>query len=167
MKKWLLLFCCLSISFYTIAQEATFSVNVSSDSVLLGNYLRVTFLLKNANAQQFDPPTFEDFDVVSGPNTSSSMSVVNGVVSQSVSYSYYVQPRDIGNYYITAASVLVGDKTLETAPVEILVLPNPDGIIQRPQGEHAPRTDFFGNFPPPRPVTPPVPPKKKRKIYKM
>lgn len=156
------------ISLFTSAQEAKFSVTVNSDSVLLGNYLKVSFLLENANGSEFAPPAFENFTVVSGPNTSSSMSIVNGVVSQSISYTYYIEPSDIGSYYITPASIATEEKVLETQPVEIQVLPNPDGIIQRPQTERQPRTGFFQPFPStPQPPVPPKKKKKKRKIYRL
>lgn len=169
MKKLLLSLYFSCACLFAFAQDATFSVTVSSDSVLLGNYIQVSFLLEHANAQHFDPPTFEGFDVISGPNTSSSMSIVNGVMSQSLSYTYYVQPRDIGNYYVTPASITTEKKVLETAPIEIMVLPNPDGIIQQPQQRKSPRMDFFGTFPPSRKEIPATPKKKKkkRKVYKL
>ena len=71
--------------------------------------------------------------------------------------------------------------SLETTPIEILVAPNPDGIIQNPQpkndvfGENFfGRNDFFSrdfygrdgsdNATPPKPIKKP---KKKRKTYKL
>lgn len=169
MKKLLLSLCFSCACLFAFAQDAKFTVTVSSDSVLLGNYIQVSFLLENANAQDFAPPTFEGFDVISGPNTSSSMSIINGAVSQSLSYTYYVQPRDIGNYYLTPASITTEEKVLETEPIEIMVLPNPDGIIQQPQEKRSSRMDFFGTFPPSREEIPTTPKKKKkkRKIYKL
>ncbi|HQU59953.1 MAG TPA: BatD family protein, partial [Saprospiraceae bacterium] len=75
-----------------VAQEnARFSVEVSSDSILMGNYFKVVFTLENANGEQFEAPLFQGFDVVSGPSFSSSISVINGQTSQKVSYTYYLQ----------------------------------------------------------------------------
>ncbi len=147
MKKLSALFLGLFLtSQIVIAQDdAKFSVKVSMDSVLHGNYFQVVFSLENAKGQDFQAPAFEDFIVKSGPNMSSSFSMMNGDVSQSISYTFYLEPKDIGNYYIQPASISVGEMMLETEPIEILVVPNPEGIIQKqPQEERM--SDFFRGF---------------------
>lgn len=113
------------------AEDAVIKVEVSTDSVLMGNYFEVKFTVENA-VGKFTPPDFSDFDIVGGPNQSSSFSMINGVVSRSASYTYYLQPREEGLFYIDVASVETDDKFLETPPVEILVVPNPDGILENP-----------------------------------
>jgi hypothetical protein len=113
-------------------QTAKLTIEVSTDSILLGNYFQVTFTLENANGDNFEPPTFENFTVVSGPNLSSSFSMANGVMKQSIAYSYYLEPKDIGNYYIEPASIEADGMVLMSEPVEVMVVPNPEGIIQNP-----------------------------------
>lgn len=108
--------------------------------------------------------------------------MINGTVSQSVSYSFYLEPKDIGNYFIEPASIFVEGEPLETTPIEILVVPNPEGIIQEDLDKPNPWNNFefqFGELFPERisPLQPkdkqqvPEPqkksPKKKRKIYKL
>lgn len=129
-----------------LAQEnAKFSVKVSMDSVLYGNYFQVVFSLENAKGQSFQAPSFEDFIVKSGPNMSSSFSMINGDVTQSISYTFYLEPKDIGNYYIQPASIAVGESMMETEPIEIMVVPNPEGLIQeQPQEERM--SNFFKGF---------------------
>jgi len=173
---------CFLLSGFIYAQEqAKFTVTVSTDSVLLGNYIEVAFTLENAAMEEFQAPVFEGFRIISGPNQSSSFSMVNGKVTQSASYSYYLEPKDIGNYYIAPAFVVTEESTLETAPIEILVAPNPDGIIQNPQpknevfgGDFFGRNDFFSRdffnrdgFDNAEPTKPIKRPKKKRKTYKL
>ncbi|MCB0579645.1 MAG: BatD family protein [Phaeodactylibacter sp.] len=158
------------------AQEgARFKVEVSSDSILLGNRFKVSFSLESAGGDNFRPPLFEGFDVVSGPNYASSISMVNGKVSQSVTYTYYLRPRDVGNYYIEPASIAVGEDVLETTPVPVTVVPNPDGVIQEQPEERIEMPGFdwnFGEWPSfPRPFQQPdepaPQPKRKRKTYKI
>lgn len=161
-----------------------FTISVSSDSVLLGNYFIVRFTLQNVEGINFTPPSFEGFDVVSGPNQSSEFSMINGDVTQKMTYAYYLKPRDIGNYYITPASIETPDAVLESQPTAILVLPNPDGIIQNPETpieqNFFDNNDFFnldfGNFdsfffPESNKNLPKKDkeekPKRKRKVYKM
>ena len=123
-----------------------FTVEISTDSILLGNYFEVKYTLKNGSANNFVAPDFENFNVVSGPNTSTSMSFMNGQMTQSVSYSYYLEPKDIGSFYIQPASIETKDEVLETVPMEVLVVPNPDGITQTPKQRNKPKNSFFDDF---------------------
>ena len=121
----------LVFTIQSYAQKNTvFKASVTNDSILLGNYFVVRFQLDNAEGANFSAPDFEGFDVVSGPSTSRNVSIINGVMSQQMSFSYHLKPRDIGNYYIEPASVEVEGQFLETEPIAILVVPNPDGIDQ-------------------------------------
>lgn len=170
MKKSIIFILSCAVYCASWAQEANFSVQISSDSVLMGNRLKVTFSIENAKATDFSAPEFEGFAVLSGPNVSSSFSMINGKVSQSATYTYYLEPIDIGNYYIAPASVQIEDKVLETAPLEVLVLPNPEGIIQQPKEQSHPRMDLFQDFPPRRNyelLPSQKKKKKKRKVYKL
>lgn len=118
-----------------IAQDkpVKFAVTVSTDSILMDNYFEVKFVLENADGQNFEAPDFhEHFNVISGPNFSTSMSIVNGDVTQSMTITYFLEPKDIGSYYIMPASVKAKGEILETAPLEVLVVPNPDGVKQAP-----------------------------------
>ncbi len=145
-----------------------FTVQVSTDSILMGNYFEVKFTLENANGQNFEAPDFNDhFKVVSGPNFSTSMSMVNGDMTQSMTITYYLEPRDIGSFYILPASVVASGETLETAPLEVLVVPNPDGIKQnQPRRMDSfqfnwgdmPNMNFDFSFPDFRNMMPPMPP---------
>ncbi|MCI5080080.1 MAG: BatD family protein [Saprospiraceae bacterium] len=161
------------------AQEGSkFTVTISTDSILLGNYFMVTFTLENAEGSNFQPPVFEGFNVISGPNTSSSFSMINGDVTQSVAYSYYLEPMDVGSYYIAPASIDLEDRVLETLPLEVNVYPNPEGIKQRSGGPMQQQFEFkmddFFSFPEfdsmfqrPREMPKKKEKKKKRKTYKI
>ena len=121
----------LSLSMLHAQQnEVRFTVEVSTDSLLMGNALQVRFILENGQGQDFQAPYFNGFSVVSGPNYASSMSIVNGRTTQRLTYTFHLVPEDIGNYYIEPASIKVGGQYLETAPIEVIVFPNPDGIQQ-------------------------------------
>lgn len=128
---------------YSLENEPSFSVEVNKTSILLGNYIQVTFTLKNAGGNKFEAPTFEGFDIVGGPNQSSSFSMMNGVTTQSTSYTYYIKPRDVGNLFVEPAFIDVDGQTLETQPIEIIVLENPDGIIEKPKRQSPNRMDMF------------------------
>lgn len=86
-----------------------FTTSISKRSVPIGEYFQVSFNI-NANASNFVAPDFKDFDVYSGPNQSTNMSYVNGVVSQSISLSYYLVGKKEGKFTIGAASINVNGK---------------------------------------------------------
>lgn len=132
-RTLVLLFIGILFQTYTFAQsEPKFSVEISNDSILLGNYFIVKFSIENTNSENFAAPDFTDFRVVSGPNFSSNMTIINGQMSQKVFYTYYLEPKDIGNYFVPPASIETDSGVLETEPLEILVVPNPEQIIQKP-----------------------------------
>lgn len=148
MKNTLLVFGFLLSSIMLFAQNETrFTVSVSTDSILLGNTVEVKFTLEGSSGSNFAPPLFNGFTVVSGPNTSTSMSFTNGQMMQRISYTYYLKPNDIGNYYIEPASVETAQRVLESEPIEVMVYPNPDGVIQQPpQYNQDFRMDFGDPF---------------------
>ncbi len=127
------------------AQDTSFSVNVSNDSILAGNQIAVTFSLENAQGTDFYFPDFNSGLVkVSGPNMSSQVSIINGQTTQSTSYTFYLQADEVGDFYVEPASVKVGDNYLETSPLLLKVYPNPDGIIQSPNARG--NTPFGGSL---------------------
>lgn len=143
-KQYFLLVVLLCMSVLTFAQApAKFTVRVSTDSVLMGNNFQVSFTLENADGINFKAPELAaSFDVISGPNMSSSMTMMNGQRSKSITYTYYLQPREVGVFYIEPASIETPNNYLETDPMEVMVVPNPDGIQQ-----NQPLMQGFGNMP--------------------
>lgn len=130
MKAILFFILSLPITFY--GQDQQFSVSVSRDTVLLGNTIKVDFTLKNTQGQ-FEGPEFASFDVLMGPNSSSSYSNINGKVTSTSKYTYIIKPRGEGEFFIENAYVVDKSdetKNMETEPFLITVLPNPEGIIE-------------------------------------
>jgi hypothetical protein len=174
MKTFALISCLFFTWYVTFSQSL--NVEVSTDSLLFGNPLKVIFHVEGASADGLETPDFEGFTILSGPSYSSSISIVNGTMSQQASITYWLEPSEIGTWYIPPAFLETDSgAVLESEPVEILVVPNPDGIRQMPD-ERA--NDWFqggfhfdfGDFLNPFPNTPARPePKKKereRKVYK-
>ena len=173
MRK-IILSCLLSFGLILIlkAQDVEkFMIEVSNDSILLGNYFEVTFTIENAKSHNFQAPDFKGFQIVGGPSRSSQTTIINGEMTQRMSWSFYLEPADIGNYFIEAASIETEEGILETAPLEILVVPNPDGVIQQPKQPQDSRRQEWNFFNDPffkkSPEKEIKKPKKKRKIYRI
>ncbi len=107
----------------------SFDVQVGADTVLLGGSFEVRFTAYNINGT-FEPPSFDGFRLVGGPSQSTSMSFVNGVSMQNASYSYFLEPLQVGVPTIPPAYYVTSDTTWETRPLEIYCLPNPEGKQQ-------------------------------------
>ncbi|MFK7806799.1 MAG: BatD family protein [Saprospiraceae bacterium] len=168
MKKELLTIALVICSIFMLSgQEAKFTAKVNMDSVLLGNAIEVTFKVENLSNAKIEAPAFEGFNVVSGPSYSTSMQVINGDMTQSASNTYWLEPKDVGQFYIMPAQVESGNTLLETQPIEINVYHNPDGIVQTPKKEKI-ADDFWFQWPDrsakpePKKKT-----KKKRKTYRL
>jgi len=123
------LFICLSFAIH--AQDKSLTVELSNDSILIGNYVEVKFILLNIDGE-IKAPDFEGMKIVGGPNHSSSMSSINGDVRQQKSISYFIEPLELGEFFIPPAFVHDGETNWETSPLKLTVLANPNGIIQHP-----------------------------------
>lgn len=103
------------------AQQIRFTSRVDRMEVALDQYVEVEFVLENAQAKNFSPPGFSGWSVISGPSTSSQVSIINGARSSSLSYIYTLSPKSTGNLTIGPASVEVGSKTYTSEPITIKV----------------------------------------------
>lgn len=167
MNRWLIIGFFTLVAAGSFAQESGFRIEVSADTLLAGNYFELKYTVEDM-AARFEAPDLSGFDIVGGPNTSSSFSMINGKVTQSSSYSYYLKPADIGVYTIPPAYVMTDSDTLATMPIDIIVVPNPEGIIQQPNRPSQRYEDFFYDFgkqPSEKPVKPNVKSKRKKKIF--
>lgn len=105
------------------AQNAVMNVR-TRNTVSAGQTFQITFDV-NAHAQDFRTPSLKGLKLVGGPNTgfSSSTSIINGKVSQSVSntFTILVQAEKEGTANVGAASCTVDGKTVTSKPFSIKV----------------------------------------------
>lgn len=103
------------------ADDIKFTASVNKTQVATGEVFEVTFAI-NGNADRFAPPNFSGFQVVSGPNVSTSMTSINGNMTMSNSYTYDLAPTREGTFTIGSASILANGRTLNTNPIRITVV---------------------------------------------
>jgi len=118
--------------------DVKFETKVSKKKLGVNERLRIDFEM-NKDGDNFNPPSFENFTVVGGPSQSISNQWLNGVRSFSKTYSYFLAPKERGNFTIGQATIEIGDDIFKTLPVDITVTaaveipkdPNdPDYIVQ-------------------------------------
>ena len=109
------------------AQDSGFEIQVSRDTVLYGNSVKVVYMINDLDGE-FQQPDFEGFEIVQGPYVSSSYTMSNGITSRKTSYTYYLQPMNQGQIILASASVRNGDQIVYSPEVSIYVKANPDNI---------------------------------------
>lgn len=114
-----LFLCMLALTSMTQAQ-VKFEAKVSKSKLGINERLRVDFEM-NRDGDNFNPPDFEGFRVVGGPNQSVSNSWYNGKRSYSKTYSYFLSPMSRGNFKIGQATIEVEGELYKTLPVAVEV----------------------------------------------
>jgi len=129
----------LAIFSASAAEKVTFEAN-SPLTVAVGEAFRVEFALNaKPDGDTFKAPSFEGFDVLAGPAISqgSSVQIVNGSMTKSVSYTYtfVLLPQAAGNVTIGAAEVKVDGSSYRTRPLPIEIVNEGEGSrAQQQQG---------------------------------
>ncbi len=133
------------------------TVELDPDTILMDNVFYLSYNIEGADGK-FEMPDFKDFDVVS-QSSGSSISIVNGEASRTMSYTFALRPHEPGSFVIDPALIRTKDgEVVETSPIEIVVYPNPEGrhITPRRMEQIAPfghdlfkdmdpfHDDFFG-----------------------
>ncbi len=119
-----LIFLIISIFHFSnsYTQEIVFRTTLNKNRVALGETFQLTFTLENADGRKFTPPALDDFFVVGGPNQSSNMQFINGSMSRSMSFSYYLQPKKEGTFSIEPAYIDVSGRNLKSNSVSVEVV---------------------------------------------
>ena len=114
------------------AQDVQFSAQ-SKAVVAVGETFTLIYTL-NAQGSNFRGPNIQGIDMLSGPNTSTSSSIrmINGSTSMSITYTYtyLLQANHEGTYNIPAAAVTVNGKQVNSNTLSIKVIKNPNAAAQ-------------------------------------
>ncbi len=114
------------------AQDVQFSAQ-SKAVVAVGETFTLIYTL-NAQGSNFRGPNIQGIDMLSGPNTSTSSSIrmINGSTSMSITYTYtyLLQANHEGTFNIPAAAVTVNGKQVNSNTLSIKVIKNPNAAAQ-------------------------------------
>ena len=105
------------------AQE--FTASVDETTVSENDRFQVSFTFSGStinNLSNFSPPSFENFMILSGPNQSTSIQIINGAQSASLTYSFVIQAKSIGTFTIGLASIEQNGTTYKSDPLKISVV---------------------------------------------
>ena len=119
------------------ADAQSLVAQVSNNKIGLTDQFQLSFTYSGSDANsisKLNTPDFNNFVILSGPNLSTSMQIINGVVSSSRTYTYYLQAKTTGKFTIGSASVNIGSKTFKSDPINIEVVPGTSKPKQQDNG---------------------------------
>lgn len=105
-----------------VAAQVKFEAKLSKAKLGLNERLRLDFEM-DKDGDNFVPPSFSDFTVVGGPNTSVSNTWINGKRSFKKTYSYFLAPKKVGKFTIKQGTIEIDGETYKTFPVTVEVTP--------------------------------------------
>ena len=115
------IFCCLFIFTFNLAKAQRFTAAADVTQVPLNYSFDITYSVENGNLQKFSPPRFDGFDAY-GPAQSTNVSIVNGKVSKSVSYTYTLKPKKQGDFVIPPATAIVNGNEMQSNSISVKVI---------------------------------------------
>jgi BatD DUF11 like domain len=119
---WVLLAFVLFLPSFVSAQNVKFYINSDRDKVAVGETFLLEAVLENGDARAIQMPDLSPFKIVQGPSTSTSISIINGKRSATMSYQYMLLAVSKGKYTLGPASVKVGNKELKSNTLTINVV---------------------------------------------
>ena len=109
------------ISAWSMYAQPEVKVEVSADTISIGEIVEVTYTIENGDGN-FIMPDMHNLPVVSGPNSSSSFMYQDGKMRSNQSYSFALVGLEEGKITIPKATYKSGKEEMTINPVEIVVV---------------------------------------------
>lgn len=119
LKKYISIVLLLLVTSFAFSQ-VKFQAKVSKKQLAVNERLRIDFEM-NRDGDNFNPPSFSNFNLLGEPNQSVSHSWVNGVRSFKKTYSYFLAPKKRGAFTIGQATIEIDGEIYKTSPIKITV----------------------------------------------
>lgn len=122
MRKVILFFILVSTVIGAWADEITFTAN-APEVVVSGDQFRLSYTINSQKVRDFRAPSIKDFEVLMGPSRSTQYQNYNGVVTNSITFTYILMAGKEGTYKIPGATIVAEGNNYTSNSVEIKVLP--------------------------------------------
>src|SRR5690625_5429082 len=126
-----------------LAQELKVEATVSENQIFAGEQFILSIEISGASMQDVSLPVLPEIPgtrlLSATPSRSSSISIINGRTTSSMSYSYTLIAREPGTHTIAPVSVEVGGTQHQTQPIQFEILDR--GQLSPESGEQLP--DIF------------------------
>ncbi len=122
MRKVILFFILISTVIGAWADEITFTAN-APEVVVSGDQFRLSYTVNSQKVRDFRAPSIQGFEVLMGPSRSTQYQNYNGVVTNSITFTYILMADKEGTYKIPGATIVADGNNYTSNSVEIKVLP--------------------------------------------
>jgi hypothetical protein len=115
----------LAIILFSVVNAQEFNASIDKSSVGQNERFQIYFTFQDGDInklQNFSPPSFKGLNILSGPNESRSMQIINGQVSGSLTYSFIAVGTQLGKVEIGSAKVNYNGTTLRTEPIIVTIV---------------------------------------------
>lgn len=119
-RKIAAVFLLLLFSVGDLLAQVNFTAGANRTTIGKNEQFTVEFKI-NSRGNNFEAPSFENFRVLGGPNTSQSTYMDNQGMRMNISYSYVLMPMETGVFQIGPARITVDGKVYSTEPIKITV----------------------------------------------
>ena len=120
--KSFLIFVCSFLSLVSFSQSANFVASADAKQVFQNSSISIEYQLKNGEGSNFKAPDFSPLKQVGGASTQTSMSIINGKMTKSMTYTFRLLAPETGKFIIPPAEIFVGGKKLKSNSVQVEVL---------------------------------------------
>lgn len=112
----LLLLTCVS------SAQITLTASANENRIAENEFVQVQFRIENARqVRSIDPPSFDDFEIVSGPNHESGSITINGNRKFYAAVSFVLKPLKAGKFRLGPASAFADGQTVKSNSLTISV----------------------------------------------
>lgn len=126
------------------AQEITLKAKIDKDTIGYEEMVKVIFTVENTSNPIFTAPDFIEFENSTMAGRGSNVSIINGEMTQSTTYTYLLEHKGEGIYAIGKAMVEIDGEIYESKIVEVVVVDKPTTPSKRRAN---PFDNPFGSFP--------------------
>lgn len=102
--------------------KVTFTAS-APDAVAVGDQFRLSYTVNTQNVRDFRVPSIKNFEVLMGPSRSYSRQIINGVKSETLTFTYILMASKEGTFTIPGASITAGGNQMISNSVTVKVLP--------------------------------------------
>lgn len=123
MRKVILFFILICTVLGTWADDKiTFTAN-APEVVVSGDQFRLSFTVNTKKVRDFRAPNIKDFEVLMGPSRSVQFQSINGVETNTITFTYILMAGKEGTYNIPGATIVADGNNYTSNSVTIKVLP--------------------------------------------
>ena len=122
MRKVILFFILISTVIGAWADGITFTAN-APEVVVSGDQFRLSYTINSQKVRDFRAPSIQGFEVLMGPSRSTQYQNYNGVVTNSITFTYILMAEKEGTYKIPGATIVADGNNYTSNSIEIKVLP--------------------------------------------